>query len=56
MKREKLYRTKYRSETDFQSAADKYIIYYNTKRLHRKLQYKTPEQKQEEYTLKLGDL
>ena len=52
MKREELYRTKYRSEADFRSAVDKYIIFYNTKRPHRKLQYKTPEQKEEEYALK----
>ena len=56
LKREELYRTKYRSEADFRSAVDKYIIFYNTKRPHRKLQYKTPEQKEEEYALKLGDL
>ena len=54
MKREELYRTKYRSESDFQSAVDKYMIFYNTKRPHKKLQYKTPEQK-EEYALKLKD-
>ena len=52
MKREELYRTKYRSEADFRSAVDKYIIFYNTKRPHKKLQYKTPEQKEEEYALK----
>ena len=52
LKREELYRTKYRSEADFRSAVDKYIIFYNTKRPHRKLQYKTPEQKEEEYALK----
>ena len=52
MKREELYRTKYRSESDFRKAVDKYIIFYNTKRPHRKLQYKTPEQKEEEYALK----
>lgn len=56
LKREELYRTKYRSEADFRSAVDKYIIFYNMKRPHRKLQYKTPEQKEEEYALKLGDL
>lgn len=52
MKREELYRAKYRSESDFRKAVDKYIIFYNTKRPHRKLQYKTPEQKEEEYALK----
>ena len=55
LKHEELYRTKYRSEADFRSAVDKYIIFYNTKRPHRKLQYKTPEQKEEEYALKLAD-
>lgn len=30
------------------------MIFYNTKRPHKKLQYKTPEQK-EEYALKLKD-
>ena len=52
MKREELYRTKYRSETDFRKAVDKYMLFYNTKRPHRKLQYKTPEQKEQEYALK----
>ena len=52
MEREKLYWTKYRSEADFLVTADKYILFYNAKRPHRKLQYKTPEQKEQEYTLK----
>ena len=30
MKREELYRTKYRSESDFLKAADKYTFFYNT--------------------------
>lgn len=55
MKREELYRTKYRSEADFRSAVDKYIIFYNTKRPHKKLQYKTPQQKEEEYASKQAD-
>lgn len=55
MKREELYRTKYRSEADFRKAVDKYILFYNTKRPHRKLQYKTPEQKEQEYALKEAD-
>ena len=55
MKREELYRTKYRSEADFRKAVDKYILFYNTKRPHRKLQYKTPEQKEQEYALKQAD-
>lgn len=56
MKREELYRTKYRSESDFQNAVDKYILFYNTKRPHKKLQYKTPKQKEEEFALKDADL
>ena len=52
LKREELYRTKYKSEKDFRDAVDKYIVFYNTKRPHRKLQYKTPEQKEQEYALK----
>ena len=52
MKREELYRTKYKSEKEFRDAVDKYIIFYNTKRPHKKLQYKTPEQKEQEYALK----
>ena len=56
MKHEELYRTKYRSEADFRKAVDRYIIFYNTKRPHRKLQYKTPAKKDEEYALKDEDL
>lgn len=52
MKREELYRTKYKSENEFRQAVDKYILFYNTKRPHKKLQYKTPEQKEHEYALK----
>ncbi len=55
MKREELYRTKYRSESEFRNAVDKYIVFYNTKRPHRKLQYKTPEKVEQEYALKLAD-
>lgn len=55
MKREEQYQTKYRSETDFRKSVDEYIIFYNTKRPHRKLQYKTPKQKEEEYALKSAD-
>ena len=56
MKREELYRTKYRSDADFRNAVDQYIIFHNTKRPHRKLQYKTPAQKEEEYALEYENL
>ena len=49
MKREELYRTKYRSEKDFITAVDNYIEFYNTKRPHAKMKYKTPEQAEAEY-------
>lgn len=49
MKREELYRTKYRSEKEFITAVNDYIIFYNTKRPHVKNAYKTPEQKEREY-------
>lgn len=49
MKREELYRTKYRSESDFKKAVEKYITFYNTKRPHAKLHYKTPEQAECDY-------
>lgn len=55
-KREDLYRTKCRSEADFYKAVDNYIDFYNNKRPHEKLHYKTPQQKEEEYTLKIAEL
>lgn len=51
MKREELYRTKYRSESEFRAAIDEYIRFYNEKRPHKKLHYKTPQQKEEEFAL-----
>ena len=49
LKREELYRTKYRSETEFRTAVDDYISFYNSKRPHGNAQYKTPNEKEEEY-------
>lgn len=49
MKREELYRTKYRTEAELYKAIDEYIVFYNEKRPHAKIQYKTPVQKEEEY-------
>lgn len=49
MKREELYRRKYRSERELRAAIDQYINFYNTKRPHETLKYKTPQQKEEEY-------
>lgn len=49
MKREELYRTKYKSEHELKKAIDDYIKFYNTKRPHSKNQNKTPLAKEQEY-------
>ena len=49
LKREELYRTKYRSEKEFRTAVDSYIRFYNEERPHAKNKYKTPEKKEQEY-------
>lgn len=49
MKQEELYRYNYRSERKFRAAVDRYIDFYNTKRPHKTLHYKTPVQKEENY-------
>jgi transposase InsO family protein len=43
MKKEELYRTNYKSEREFRASVDDYILFYNTKRPHYTLAYKTPE-------------
>ena len=49
MKREELYRYKYRSEREFRAAVDRYIDFYNTQRPHKTIHYKTPQAKEEAY-------
>lgn len=49
LKREELYRKKYHSEKEFYKAVEDYIEFYNERRPHAKLQYKTPNQKEREY-------
>lgn len=49
MKREELYRTKYRSENEFKAAVDKYILFYNEQRPHAKNAYKTPAKKEADF-------
>ena len=44
IKREEIYRTQYKSERQFIESVDTYIEFYNTKRPHSTLNYKTPEQ------------
>lgn len=49
LKREELYRTKYRSENEFRTAVDRYIVFYNERRPHAKNGYKTPLKKELDY-------
>ena len=49
MKREELYRTKYRSEQELRAAVADYIKFYNETRPHAKNGYKTPARKEQEY-------
>ena len=56
LKREELYRTKYRSEKEFRTAVDKYMIFYNEQRPHAKNGYKTPLKKELDYFNKQASL
>lgn len=49
LKREELYRRKFRSENEVRKAIDDYISFYNEKRPHSRNQNKTPSAKEEEY-------
>ena len=49
LKREELYRKKYRTEGELFQALNDYMDFYNTRRPHAKIQYRTPEQKEREY-------
>ena len=55
MKREELFRTKYRSEKEFRTAVKNYIQFYNEERPHSKNKYKTPSQKEAEYFSKYAE-
>ena len=43
MKREEIYRIQYHSERQFMRSVDTYIEFYNTKRPHSTLNYRTPD-------------
>ena len=49
MKREELYRAKYRSKIEFKAAVDRYMLFYNEQRPHAKNGYKTPAKKEAEF-------
>ena len=54
LKREELYRTKYRSENEFRTAVDGYMTFYNEQRPHAKNGYKTPLKKELDFLNKQG--
>ena len=49
LKKEELYRRYYTSETDLMRGIHCFIDFYNNERPHSTIQYKTPEQKEQEY-------
>lgn len=49
MKTEKLYRTDFRSEREFRIAVKEYVKFYNKKRPHSVLRYRTPNKFEEDY-------
>lgn len=51
-KKEELYRRHYTSEADLMSGIAHFIAFYNTERPHSTLQYKTPEQTEQDYWIK----
>ena len=49
LKREELYRSKYRSDNEFKKAVADYITFYNTQRPHSNNNYRTPDAKEADY-------
>lgn len=49
LKKEELYRVKYRSERGFRAAVDRYILFYNEKRPHHYNANKTPARRESEF-------
>ena len=56
MKTEKLYRTDFRSEREFRIAVKEYVKFYNKKRPHSVLRYRTPNKFEEDYIKKQAAL
>jgi transposase InsO family protein len=54
MKKEELYRTNYTSAQNFKTSVEKYIVFYNTKRPHITLSYKTPSVYESAYSANDG--
>ena len=53
LKREELYRVKYRSVREFYAAVDSYMKRYNSSRPHQNLHYKTPDAYEAAYYAKI---
>lgn len=49
LKREELYRRKYKSENDLKNSIDEYIVFYNNSRPHATNKYKTPAFKEADF-------
>lgn len=49
LKKEELYRRHYASEADLIKGIRRFIDFYNSERPHSTIQYKTPQQKEQEY-------
>ena len=49
LKKEELYRIRYRSERQMKECIASYIKFYNEERLHERLNYKTPDRIEAEY-------
>ena len=53
LKKEELYRWRYRSERELQERIREYVDFYNNTRPHEKLQYKTPAKIEDEFLSRL---
>lgn len=49
LKREELYRRRFKSENEFYKSVNEYMIFYNEKRPHFQNNYRTPKKKEEDY-------
>ena len=56
MKTERLYRTDFRSKREFREAVKEYILFYNEKRPHALLRYRTPNDFEDTFIRKRADI
>ena len=52
LKKEELYRTDYRSESEFKRGLNEYIEFYNNTRAHAYLKYKSPDEYEASFSAK----